>query len=175
MPIRRYHRYHRQSGFTLIELIVVITIIGILAATAFPRLIEAQRDARTAKAQAIYGSLRSASALAHGRCLLDLAAVTTSQTIVNCTSTPPMVNMEGTMVRIVNQYPAATAEGIDAAAQIMAADGIIASSGGSGTATRIFDIVGATIAGRCRVSFREAIFNGGAIIAPAFEVFTDGC
>jgi MSHA pilin protein MshA len=165
-----------QLGFTLIELIVVMSIIGILAAVAIPRLIEAQRDARIAKAQAMYGLLRSASALAHGRCELDLAATAPSQTLVNCASNPPMVNMEGTMVRIINRYPAATADGIDTAAQInVNNDGLIISTGGGGgVVTRIYDISGGT-APLCRVSFQEATANGSVFIAPVISIVTTGC
>lgn len=159
-------------GFTLIELVIVITIIGILAAVALPRLIDAQRDARIAKANAIYGSIRSASALARSRCELDLAGTATSVTSINCASNPPKVNMDGIMVDIVNRYPAATAAGIEAAAALNpAADGLTA--GGTGS-TRTFDVAGGTIP-NCRISYQEATLTGTLIAAPVISVATTGC
>ena len=119
-------------GFTLIELVIVITIIGILAAVALPRLIDAQRDARIAKANAIYGSIRSAVALARSRCELDLAGTAASVTAVNCASSPPKVNMDGGMGDSVKREPAATAAGIDTAAALNpSADGLTVSSSAS--------------------------------------------
>lgn len=153
-----------SSGFTLIELVIVITIIGILSALAFSRYIDIQTQARIAKAQAIYGAIRTAAILANSVCVLDVAGVSP---IPTCTATAGTANMTGVAVAMLNEYPAASLAGIIAATQIdPAADNLIITAGNPIT----IDIVGGTTP-NCRISYTAALANA----TPVTGLVTTGC
>jgi len=152
----------KEKGFTLIELVMVIVILGILAAFALPRFADLGGEARASTIQGAFGAVKSASAIAHSKCLADADCDATA-------ASGQSAELEGDDVAMVYGYPAATADGIQSASQISADDFTIDTDTAG---TLLIQATGATTAANCQVSYVAPTDVGDA---PVITVDASDC
>lgn len=71
----------RPQGFTMIELIVVIVILGVLAATALPKFIDMNSDAKSAALKGVVGAAASAMTINYSGCAVNQHTAVTGKCV----------------------------------------------------------------------------------------------
>ncbi len=135
----------KNAGFTLIELVIVIIVLGILAATAVPKFINLQDDAKVSALKGAEAAVHSAANIVYSKAAIKGIEDKADQKISD----------NGTDIKVEFGYPDATANGIGKAIELTG----FASATGNTTPESIIFWQGAastTAPTKCIVTYTEA-------------------
>jgi len=121
----------KQTGLTVLEVAVVIAVLGLVSGMALPKINRYQSAHRIDTLTALRGSVAAAAAISHSSALAQLKQQDAGPA---CTASGAVakLSVEGhgtlcteshTLVAMNHAYPAASVEGIVAAAEIDAREG----------------------------------------------------
>ena len=179
----------KQNGFTLIELVVVIVILGILAATAAPKFMDLQKDARISAANGLAGAIKSSISMTYSKAILAGKDKSPSGSYV-CNSGAATAECNGSTddaVELVYGRPAATKEGIlravdivvEASSDTPSTEWVYAAPTSPANSIAIWQAAATKVTGAsagCGVIYEPAKKGTGDVInAPKVTVVTDDC
>jgi MSHA pilin protein MshA len=98
----------RNAGFTLIELVIVIIVLGILAATAVPKFINLQDDAKEAAMKGVESALHSAANIVYSKSAIDGTERENGSSVEDA----------GATITTLYGYPKASSAGIGASVEL---------------------------------------------------------
>lgn len=147
----------RQQGFTLIELVIVIIVLGILSASAIPKFVNLQSDAKKAVLSGLEGAIQDATNMAHYKALIS-----------GYSDTVYIIDMPVTNNQTVTIWGGYPHVGRDTGGGIPDEDDIvnILELSGDFTVTRArssgADTATFSLADNCFVSYTEAIYDNSS-------------
>lgn len=182
-----------QKGFTLIELVVVIVILGILAASAAPKFMDLQSDARKSALQGMQGAVKSAASMTYSKSILS--GVDRAETGFVCSSGSKNGDncTQGDDAKITTAYgrPDATENGILNALEGGSAAFSVSSTCSSGsnewcylkfdpsdTSIVIYQrgaVTPTDLSKGCFVKYDKAIKTGDVVKAPVVSIVDTDC